>query len=286
MTLEVNPDDLEETRLKDYRRMGWNRLSIGIQSFLQKDLDLMRRSHDSRGAERSIQLGRKAGFENISIDLIYGIPGQDRAGWEFNLERALSFGVDHLSAYHLSFEEGTVFDLWRKKGRIRPVEDEESEVFYSLLREKSAKAGFEHYEISNFARPGKRSRHNQVYWSGEPYAGYGPSAHSYDGSGRSWNQASMKKYMEFLEQGELPGESEELSLVDRYHDYLLTSLRTSSGADPANMEKCFGRKIRDHFEEKALLFQAEGSMVLRKGNWIIEPGHWLRADYIMREMFL
>lgn len=286
MTLEANPDDLSVDRLTRLKKMGWNRISIGTQSFREEELKLMRRSHDASQARASIEAARKSGFDNISLDLIYGIPGQTEHSWVSNLEQALGLRVDHLSAYHLSFEEGTVFDHWRKKGRIVPVEDEESVLFYGILRDKMRDAGFEHYEISNFAMEGKRSAHNQVYWSGRPYLGFGPSAHSFDGERRSWNVASLKKYILCLSKGQLPSKFEELSIKEQYHDYLITSLRTSSGADPAVIEHSFGCEFRSHFDEKAEQFNMEASMHLKDGRWIIDPEHWLRADFILRELFL
>ncbi len=179
-----------------FRSVGINRLSIGIQSFADHELKLMRRSHSAIQAASSVEASWAAGFENITVDLIYGIPGQTLEGWTENILRALALPVSHLSAYHLTFEKGTVFDHWRKKGRISPVPEEQSEGMYRILREKMLESGFEHYEISNFARSGFRSRHNQLYWSGKPYLGLGPSAHSYDGTHRSWNVASLKGYME------------------------------------------------------------------------------------------
>jgi oxygen-independent coproporphyrinogen-3 oxidase len=210
-TIECNPDDLDERRLKYLRSIGFNRLSIGVQSFHGRDLELMRRSHNAGQAADSVIKASVSGFGNISIDLIYGIPGQSQQEWEENLEKTLSLPISHVSAYHLSFEPGTVFDHWRKKGRLLPVHEEDSVNQYMRLREKLLPAGFEHYELSNFGLAGQCSEHNMIYWSGKSYLGFGPSAHSYDGKARSWNHPSLKGYMEGVAKGGKINEEELLS---------------------------------------------------------------------------
>ena len=254
MTIECNPDDLDDSKLEKLRELGFKRISIGIQSFREKDLSLMRRSHSASQAAISVQKAVSAGFSNITIDLIYGIPGQTSDHWRDNILRALDLPVNHISAYHLTFESGTVFDHWRKKGRIAPVGEDESVKMYRLLREELTGAGFEHYEISNFAKEGFRSRHNQIYWSGEAYLGFGPSAHSFNGSSRYWNVASLKKYMKALADGRAISEMEELSAREQYHDYLITSLRTLEGADPQIIGTRFGKEVRDHFQLRSDIF--------------------------------
>jgi oxygen-independent coproporphyrinogen-3 oxidase len=285
-TIECNPDDLDEKRLKHLKSMGFNRLSMGVQSFHEQDLDLLRRSHNARQAEESVQNAAAVGFGNISIDLIYGIPGQSKPQWEDNIQKALKLPVSHLSAYHLSFEPGTVFDHWRKKGRLLPVHEEDSVWQYKQLRKEMIHAGFEHYELSNFGRAGFRSAHNMLYWSGEPYLGFGPSAHSFDGLNRSWNRSSLKGYLEGVNGGEEFSETEILSTDERYHDYLITSLRTQWGCDPARMEKTFGAGYREHFEKKARPFLEAGSLYEREGRIAIQPESWMIADHILRELFV
>ncbi len=286
MTIECNPDDLDSSQLGIFRELGFNRISIGIQSFRNEDLKLMRRSHNAEQAQRAVHDAAAAGFNNITVDLIYGIPGQTVPDWRENILRALELPVNHISAYHLTFEPGTVFDHWKKKGRISPVPEDESIAMYRLLREELTGAGFEHYEISNFAREGWRSRHNQLYWSGRPYLGFGPSAHSFTGSNRHWNVASLKQYLKSLEEGAVVSEKEELSEKERYHDYLITSLRTCEGADLNLILERFGESVRKDFTVKCGQFIKEGLMFEQGSRVAIEPDSWLLADHIMRDLFL
>jgi len=286
ITMECNPDDLNAALLKMIKGRGFNRLSIGVQSFHEKELQLMRRSHNAGQAEASVKRAASAGFDNITIDLIYGVPGQSAAEWEENVQRAISLPISHLSAYHLTFEEGTIFDHWRKKGRLIPVHEDESVGFYRLLRDQMLSAGFDHYEISNFAHQDKMSEHNLLYWSGLPYLGVGPSAHSYNGSQRSWNISSLKEYMEGVSRGESVSESEQLSSEERYHDYLITSLRTKWGADPKFIKNHFEEKFWKHFELKSAPFLEEGTMSITDGKKTINPNHWLITDHILKGLFV
>lgn len=286
ISIECNPDDLDDSLMAFLRELGFNRISLGIQSFRDEDLLLMRRSHNAEQASQAVHGLAAAGFDNITVDLIYGIPGQDLKAWGENIQKALELPVNHISAYHLTFEPGTVFDHWRKKGRISPVPEEKSVEMYRLLKEKLAGAGYEHYEISNFARKGWRSRHNQLYWSGLPYLGFGPSAHSFSGNYRHWNVASLKQYIKALEEGSPLSEKEELTDTERYHDYLITSLRTSEGADPGIILERFGESVLKHFSSKSSLFISSGRMIERGNRVAIESDSWLLADHIMRELFL
>jgi oxygen-independent coproporphyrinogen-3 oxidase len=285
-TIECNPDDLNTAALRHFRKAGFNRLSIGVQSFHERDLKLMRRSHKAAQAASSVSQAASEGFENISIDLIYGFPGQSTAEWEKNIESALSLPVSHLSAYHLTFEPGTLFDHWRKKGKLIPAPEERSIEQYRILRQIMQAGGFDHYELSNFGLGGTVSRHNMLYWSGLAYLGLGPSAHSYDGEQRSWNISSIRKYMEGIESGNAIEEMEQLSPREHYHDYLIISLRTRWGADPELMEEKFGKKFRKHFEKKTEAFIKSGSMYHASGRIVIEPGQWLITDHILRELFM
>jgi oxygen-independent coproporphyrinogen-3 oxidase len=286
ITMECNPDDLNRETLRSLHLGGINRLSIGVQSFQQRDLELMRRSHTIEQASQAIVEAAEEGFDNITIDLIYGIPGQTSKEWELNLKQAFSLPVTHLSAYHLTFEPGTVFDHWRKKGKITEVTEELSITQYSLLRQLTGAEGFEHYEISNFARDERYSAHNLLYWSGESYLGVGPSAHSYHGTRRSWNVASLKKYMESLQQGNPFRESETLTVTEQYHDVLITKLRTRWGVDPLFLEARFGTKYRQWFDQKATTFISRGVMH-RMGKMVaIHPDQWFISDHIFRELFI
>jgi len=284
-TIECNPDDLNLDLVISLRKLGFNRLSIGIQSFHERDLEIMRRSHNAKQAETSVHLASSGGFENITIDLIYGVPGQSLDRWEENVEKAISLPISHLSAYHLTFEPGTIFDHWRKKGRLFPVLEEESINQYRMLRKKMISAGFDHYELSNFGR-GTRSKHNMLYWSGDAYLGLGPSAHSYDGEKRYWNSPSLKGYMAGIMKGEEIGETEHLNMQEKYHDYLITSLRTKKGVDPQYIEEAFGLQFRLHFEQEARTFLKSGSMSRTAGRMGIEPEQWLITDHILRALFI
>jgi len=285
-TIECNPDDLNMSTVQNLHLLGFNRLSIGIQSFHERDLEIMRRSHNAAQAEASVRLASSGGFENITMDLIYGIPGQSLNEWEENIEKALSLPVSHLSAYHLTFETGTVFDHWRKKGRLLPVPEELSVDQFRMLRKKLLRAGFDHYELSNFGRGATISKHNMLYWSGAAYLGLGPSAHSYDGEQRSWNISSVKEYIRGIMNGEEVGETEHLTSREKYHDYLITSLRTRRGADLSYMEEAFGPQFRLHFERKAQVFLKNGSMSHAAGRMHIEPEEWLITDHILRALFI
>lgn len=285
-SIECNPDDLVGKGAKDLHEAGFNRLSIGIQSFQERDLELMRRSHSAAQGEDAVRLAASAGFNDISLDLIYGIPGQTTEKWKENISRALSLPLTHLSAYHLTFEPGTVFDHWRKKRRLLPVPEESSVEQYLILREQLLSAGFDHYELSNFGRGKSVSRHNMLYWSGLPYLGLGPSAHSFNGEERSWNISSLNAYLEGVESGGEIEVREALGSREKYHDYLITTLRTKQGADPAHMEASFGKQYRIHFEQQARAFIANGSMVQEQGRVFIEPGQWLITDHILRTLFM
>lgn len=285
-TIESNPDDLSPAYLELLMDLGFNRISIGIQSFHERDLELMRRSHRATQAEQSVKDAAAAGFANITMDLIYGVPGQSIEEWEENIHKALSLPISHLSAYHLTFEPGTVFDHWRKKERLLPVHEEESVKQYKLLRTNLLEKGFEHYEISNFALNGKMSQHNMIYWSGKPYLGVGPSAHSFDGRNRSWNVSSLKKYMAGVSAGQSVSETESPTNEEKYHDYLITSLRTKWGVDPDYIRQEFGEMLLDHFQRKSSSFLEKGSMWKTGNKLAIHPDHWLIADHILRELFV
>ncbi|MFC5411032.1 radical SAM family heme chaperone HemW [Larkinella bovis] len=236
ITLEANPDDLVGSpadRLHPLRflRKYVNRLSIGIQSFHEPNLRLMNRAHSATEAEQCVRLAQEAGFENLTIDLIYGVPAETHAIWQADLTKAVALQVPHISAYCLTIEPGTVFGNWQKKGRLQAADDDfAAEQFTSLVQTLRAN-GYAQYEISNFARPGWEARHNSSYWKQRPYLGIGPSAHSFDGKNRQYNIAHNTHYIRAIENGELPATVEELSRADRVNDYLLTGLRTHWGCD-------------------------------------------------------
>jgi len=286
ITVEANPDDLTEERLQALRECGVNRLSIGIQSFKEEDLKLMRRSHSVEQAMRCIELSHEAGFRNITMDLIYGIPGQNLRNWEKNVLLAMKLPIQHLSAYHLSYEPGTVFSHWKKKGRIKEIPEELSIEQYHLLRKITSEHGFEHYEISNFAKEGYRSRHNSSYWDGSNYLGFGPSAHSYNGRERRWNISSLQKYTEGSKTGGRIFEHEVLSRRDRFHDYLITSLRTSDGLGKNSIRDSFGEDFLLNLEKKLKPLSDQGEMIMDGDRIRMSPGGWLKSDHLIRELML
>ncbi len=225
ITLEANPDDLSDSQIHKFTNSRINRLSIGIQSFFEEDLKLMNRAHNASEAMECI-VEAKQYFENISIDLIYGIPGMSNERWRKNLETALKLDIPHLSCYALTVEPKTALKKFIEKGIVPPVDEEAAKQHYEILLSETEKAGFENYEFSNFGKPGFHSRNNTAYWEGKPYLGIGPSAHSYNGKSRSWNVANNIKYIKNIEAGILPLEREILSKEDKYNEYIMTGLRT------------------------------------------------------------
>jgi oxygen-independent coproporphyrinogen-3 oxidase len=281
-TVEANPDDLTADCLRQLADIGVNRLSIGIQSFIDRDLKVMRRRHSAQQAEESVEKAKRAGFGNISIDLIYGFPGMDLREWEYNLDRAKQLNVQHISAYHLSIEDKTIIGKMRDRGEFAPVDDELSELQYRMLEKKLMDAGYIHYEISNFALPGFFSRHNSAYWNKQQYIGIGPSAHSYDGNHiRRNNVANNIRYIESIGKGIVPEETEILSEKDAYNETLIVALRTADGLDPRTLPEMF----RDSFAEKAAEYLQSGRMIY-DGRYKIPTGYFLVSDSIISHFFL
>jgi oxygen-independent coproporphyrinogen-3 oxidase len=278
-TVEANPDDLTDDYLRQLFGFGINRLSIGIQSFIDRDLQVMRRRHSACQAVESVHRAKNAGFSNISIDLIYGFPGMSLKEWEYNLDRAVELDIQHISAYHLSIENRTVLGKMRDKGTFRPIDDEMSDLQYKMLEKKLRDAGFVHYEISNFALPGFFSRHNSAYWNKQQYIGTGPSAHSYDGNiTRKNNVANNIRYIESIKQGIVPEEIEILSEKDVYNETLITSLRTMSGLDLNAIPETF----RAGFLEKAAKYLQSGRLVY-DGRYAIPSQYFLISDSIISD---
>lgn len=229
ITLEANPDDITLEKLNSFKKWGINRLSIGIQSFFNEDLIWMNRAHNAQEAQTCIKMAQDAGFDNITIDLIYGSPTTSHEMWAENIKTALSLDIPHISSYCLTVEEGTALHHHVKKGKkMSPDSDVASRQFTTLI-ENLTTSGYEHYEISNFAKPEKYAIHNTNYWKGAQYLGIGPSAHSFDGRSRSWNIAHNQKYMQSLLENIIPSEREELSPSTRYNEYVMTGLRTMWG---------------------------------------------------------
>jgi oxygen-independent coproporphyrinogen-3 oxidase len=253
-TVEVNPDDVTTSKMDGYKKLGIDRLSMGVQSFHDKDLEFMNRAHTAKEATASIDIARKAGFEDMTIDLIYGTPTLDDKAWEENLQRTIDLGLPHISAYALTVEPGTALAHFVDKGQVPQVEDARSAAHFEMAMEILEDAGYVHYEISNFALPGREAVHNSKYWTGEHYLGLGPGAHSYNGLSRQWNVASNKKYIDAVtEEGKVPFELEELTEVNQFNEYLLTRLRTRYGVLVDEVGEPFRAGLREALSEKAAL---------------------------------
>ena len=285
ITLEANPDDLSDLKIEELAKSKINRLSIGIQSFFEEDLKLMNRAHSAEEAENSIAKAVQH-FDNISIDLIYGIPDMSNAKWEQNIEKAMSFGVPHISSYALTVEPKTALASFIKKGLVKPVDDQVAQEHFNILVEKLEENGFVNYEISNFGKPDYFSKNNTAYWLGKKYIGIGPSAHSYDGIQRSWNINNNAKYLKAIEQNELPLEKEMLSQTDKYNEYVMTGLRTIWGVSLTRIEEEFGDKYlkyllqnsEKYINEQLLLVENNTLFTSKKGKFL--------ADGIASNLFM
>ncbi|MCG2419911.1 radical SAM family heme chaperone HemW [Aequorivita sp. F47161] len=296
ITLEANPDDLinvslsavediSEAKLKSLKEAGINRLSIGIQSFFEEDLKLMNRAHNATEALECIKEAKQY-FENISIDLIYGIPKMTNERWKKNLEIALNLDVPHLSCYALTVEPKTALKKFIEKGIVPPVDEEMAKQHYEILLAETEKAGLDNYEFSNFGKPGFHSRNNTAYWEGKPYLGIGPSAHGYDGNSRSWNVANNTKYIKSIEVGVLPLETEKLSKEDKYNEYIMTGLRTKKGVSLEKVESEFGKNYSEYLLKQAanalknelLILENQTLKVSKKGKFL--------SDGIAADLFL
>jgi oxygen-independent coproporphyrinogen-3 oxidase len=261
ITLEANPDDLSDERIIALSESKVNRLSIGIQSFFEDDLQLMNRAHNAAEAKRCLETATRY-FDNISLDLIYGIPGMDNQKWKQNIETALSFGIPHISSYALTVEPKTALKKLIETGKIAQPKDEAASAHFEILVETLESNGFVHYELSNFAKPDYFSRNNSAYWLGKKYLGIGPSAHSYDGISRSWNIANNALYLKSIAQNELPSERETLSKTDRYNEYIMTGLRTIWGVSLERVESEFGKNYLDYLGEQNRKFLADGLLII------------------------
>jgi oxygen-independent coproporphyrinogen III oxidase len=285
ITLEANPDDLSDEYLRSLREGSpFNRLSIGVQSFHDRDLSLMNRRHTAQEAYQSIERAIGYGFSNISADLIYGIPGSSLADMNYNLDRLTGLDIQHLSAYHLTIEKGTVFFKKASKGFIQPVNEEESLSQFNHLTSRLKQKGFEHYEISNWAKDGFISRHNTNYWKGKPYLGLGPSSHSYDIVSRQWNVANLTQYLRALKDGTPFYEREVLTGTMRFNEHLLTSLRTMWGIDLKETGRAFGTVLRDTLLKKCEPFIRSGHMVRNGDTFTLTDRGYFISDAIVRDL--
>ena len=284
ITLEANPDDLSEENLKAFAAIGINRLSIGIQSFFEEDLKLMHRAHDSVQAKKCLELATKY-FDNISLDLIYGIPGMTNERWRQNIETALSFGIPHISSYALTVEPKTALNKLIQTGKVAAPKDEVAQEHFLILVETLEANGFLHYELSNFGKENYFSRNNSAYWLGKKYLGIGPSAHSYDGVSRSWNVANNALYLKAIQNNELPCEAEILTQEDRYNEYMMTGLRTIWGVSLIRIEQEFGPDYLNYLKQQSQKFISDGLLIITDG--ILTPtlkGKFL-TDGIASDLF-
>ena len=286
VTFEANPDDITPESLKFWRNQSINRLSIGIQSFFEDDLKWMNRAHNAMQAKECIENALSAGFNNMSIDLIYGTPGLTDAKWEENLETAVRYGIPHLSCYALTVEPGTALDMMTRKKKVPEISNEDHARQFLLMTDYLQMHGYEHYEISNLALPGKRSKHNSSYWSGEKYLGLGPSAHSFDGKSRQWNIANNALYIQSLNNDTLQFEKEELTDQQRLNEYLMTSLRTMEGTELEHVRKNFGSEYAGEISSEASRFKNRGWMQHISDRLILTREGKLFADGIASELFV
>ncbi|HCA07987.1 radical SAM family heme chaperone HemW [Chryseobacterium sp.] len=287
VTLEANPDDLDKNFLQQLAKSPVNRLSIGTQSFFDEDLRLMNRAHNASEAEGSIKRAQDFGFENLSIDLIYGSPTSNLEIWKENLNKTIALEVPHISSYALTVEPKTALENWIAKGKIAsPREEEQNREFY-YLSDFLKDNGFEHYEVSNFAKPGFYSRHNSSYWKYKEYLGIGPSAHSYNGFDvRSWNVANNQQYIKKLDGGILAKEEEILSQNDQFNEMIMIGLRTIWGVDIESLNSKFNEQTLEHFRREIQSKIEEGILITENNHLKIPEKHWFMADGIASDLFI
>ena len=285
ITLEANPDDLNHIKLEQLKQAGINRLSIGIQSFRERDLFFMNRSHTKDQAIKCVANAQALGFDNITIDLIYGVPNQTNEEWRKNLLQAISLNIQHISSYCLTVEPKTTLAHMVKQKQVFQVTDEFAEKQFYMLIETLAENGFEQYEISNFAKDGFISLHNSNYWKGVEYIGLGPSAHSYDGTSRQWNVANNNRYMNSLENRKLDFEREILTEEQKYNEYILTTLRTKWGIDENEIIQRFSLKIIDFFQKEVKKHQNDGFLTQNEKLFVLTKKGKFLADRIASDLF-
>ena len=286
LTIELNPDDITYNYLKELKKLEFNRISLGVQSWRDEDLKMLNRRHTEAQAEKALQETLDAGFENVSIDLIYGIPGMGLKEWEKNISKTIKYDIKHLSAYHLTIEPGTVFGKMKEKGLIKEIDEEESTAEFNMLLKKTESAGFVQYEISNFSKPGYFSVHNSNYWKQIPYIGLGPSAHSFNGYSRQWNVSDIIKYIKQVTNDEQFFEKEELDAKTRFNEYIMTSLRTMWGIDLDYVESTFEKEGYDYVINLSGKFIDYGLMRRNQTNLILTNQGKMISDNIISEFMM
>lgn len=285
ITLEVNPDDLSKSYTRELKRIGINRLSIGVQSFNDEELKLMNRAHSGKQAMQSILWAQEV-FDNISIDLLYGTPHTTFADWQKNLATALTLDVPHISSYALTLEPKTALEHFVKKGVVSLLDEQDVEEQFLYLTATLVSAGYEHYELSSFGKKGFHSKNNTAYWKGKPYLGIGPSAHGFDGNNRYWNVSNNAQYMKKIGEGHLPQTIEKLSVVDKYNEAIMIGLRASWGVSLQHMEQELGIRYRKHLTQQAQRFIAEGLLYMDSDALKTTPSGTFLADGIAADLFL
>ena len=284
ITLEANPDDLDEKKIVELSASRINRLSIGIQSFYEEDLKMMNRAHNSKEAISCLELATQF-FDNITVDLIYGIPGLTLKQWKDNLQRVFKLGINHISCYALTVEEKTALATFIEKKQIPPLDEELAFSHFNCLVKEAENNGFVHYEISNFGKPNYFSKHNTSYWQGKKYLGVGPSAHSYFGTTRSWNVANNAKYIKAIELGEHHYELEKLSKNDRFNEYVMIGLRTIYGVDLQNIKEELGYEYYNYLKTEAKPFLKDFTLEIKNDCLITTSKGKFLADGIAAELF-
>ena len=276
ITLEANPDDLTPEYIHMLRTLPINRISMGIQTFQEETLKLLHRRHTAQQAIEAVKHCREAGFQNISIDLMYGLPGETLETWKEDLQQAIALHPEHISAYHLIYEEGTALWKLREQNQVEEADEDLSVTLFKTLIEELTHAGYEHYEISNVCLPGLHSRHISSYWTGKKYLGCGPSARSFNGTSRQWNVASLDKYIQSIQQGELDYEIEELDIYTRYNDFVITTIRTHWGMSLSHLRSTYGenlyqyclRMAKPHLEQGVLEIKEDTLKLTKEGIFI------------------
>ena len=284
ITLEANPDDLTPEYVSMLHTLPVNRISMGIQTFQEETLKLLHRRHTAQQAIEAFRRCREAGFQNISIDLMYGLPGETLETWEQDLQQAVDLRPEHISAYHLIYEEGTTLWNLREQNKVEEAEEELSLTLFKTLIERLTKAGYQHYEISNFCLPGLHSRHNSSYWTGKKYLGCGPSAHSFDGISRQWNVSSLEKYLEGIRSNQLDFELEDLDLYTRYNDFVITSIRTCWGMPLAQLRTTYGETLYNYCLRMAKPHIEQGVLEIKEDRLKLTPQGIFISDGIMSDL--
>jgi putative oxygen-independent coproporphyrinogen III oxidase len=286
ITLEANPDDLSPEKLSELRETIINRLSIGIQSFRDEDLRLMNRAHDAQMALESVRNARNAGYENITIDLIYGLPGMSNEDWLHNLQTVFSLNIPHISSYCLTIEPKTAFDHFIRKGKISSPDEDLAAEQFEIMSKAMQEQGYMHYEISNFCKKDRQSKHNSSYWRGEKYLGLGPSAHSFNGKQRFKNISNNAGYLKSINSGEIPCEREELTKEILFNEYILTGLRTMEGVDLDIVKSRFGESLYTYCLEKQSFHEKKGWVLPEKNKIVLTAKGKLFADAIASDLFV